>query len=394
MRRVVIAFLLAAVFACVGATSASANATDTAAWLVHQVNSQGFIPQAANPSQPNLTVTVQAITALAAVHAHQSTAKAMLTYIDAHIDEFVVRNGVDDPGALSYVILARAAMGESTNTLITRLEATQQSSGLFGAAGGAFDQGLALLALHTAGISNVNAVTWLEDQQCASGFWHDDPAQPCQVDLTNFIGPDTNTSAVAALGLFAQGATAQAAAGATALAAVRNAGGGWGFFALSDQATDANSTGLVMATLRTVNGSVDSKGLAALNALAVGCKGDPADVGGVAFQPDSKTGALVPDAFATVQALPALAGASLPLVDVSFGAPGPSACTTAASSTTTTTVPVSTAGGSSTTTTTTPVVATAELPRTGSPSMPLVEIGVLSVFAGGAVLGGARRRRV
>jgi hypothetical protein len=357
------------------------------------VNSQGFIPQAANPSQPDLPVTVQAITALAAVHAYRSTAEAMMTYTDAHIDDLVVINGVDDPGRLSYAILARAAMGESTNTLITRLQATQQSSGLFGAAGGAFDQGLALLALHTAGISNAKAVTWLEDQQCASGFWHYDPAQSCQVDLTKFTGPDTNTSALAALGLFAQGATTQATAGVTALAAVRNAGGGWGFFALSDQATDANSTGLVMATLRTINGSVDTKGLAALSALAVGCNGDPADVGGVAFQPDSKTGALVPDAFATVQALPALAGASLPLVDVSFGAPGASACATSASSTTTTTVPVSTAGSSSTTTTTTPVAATAELPRTGSPSMPLIEIGVLSVFAGGAVLGGARRRR-
>src|SRR5262245_36115046 len=119
MRRAVVAFLLAAVLACVGATSASANAVDTAAWLVHQVNSQGFIPQAANPSQPNLSVTTQAITALASVHAHESTAQAMMTYVDAHIDDFVVRGGVDDPGALSYVILARAAMGESTNSLIT-----------------------------------------------------------------------------------------------------------------------------------------------------------------------------------------------------------------------------------------------------------------------------------
>src|SRR5690242_13240746 len=109
MRRVVIAFLLAAVFACAGASSASANATDTAAWLVRQVNSQGFIPQAANPSQPNLSVTAQAITALAAVHAHRSTAQDLMSYIDAHIDDFVVRNGTDDPGALSYVILARAA---------------------------------------------------------------------------------------------------------------------------------------------------------------------------------------------------------------------------------------------------------------------------------------------
>jgi LPXTG-motif cell wall-anchored protein len=392
------------VFACVGATSASANATDTAAWLVHQVNSQGFIPQAANPSQANLSVTAQAITALAAVHTHQSTAQAMMTYIDAHIDDFVVRNGVDDPGALSYVILARAAMGESTNTLITRLEATQQASGpfagLFGAADasfdGAFRQGLSLLALHTAGVSNAKGVTWLEDQQCADGLWQalrDTTTQCAAADPVVFPSPDTNSSALAALGLFAQGATTFANAAVTALNGVRNASGGWGYVARADQASDANSTGLVMAALRTITGTVDTKAMAALDALAVGCDGDPADVGGVAFQPD-KTGTLVPDGYATVQALPALAGASLPLVDVSFGAPGASACTTEPSlPTTTTSVAVSTAGSSSTTTTAAPVVATAELPRTGSSSMPLIVIGAVSVLAGGAVLGGARRRR-
>jgi LPXTG-motif cell wall-anchored protein len=405
MRRVVIAFLLAAVFACVGATSASANATDTATWLVLQVNDQGFIPQAANPSQPNLSVTAQAITALAAVHEFQPVAEFMMTYIDAHVDDFVVRNGVDDPGALSYVILARAAMGESTNTLITRLQATQQTSGplagLFGAADasfdGAFRQGLSLLALHTAGVSNAKGVTWLEDQQCADGLWtslRTDTSQPCAAaDSVTFAGPDTNSSAVAALGLFAQGATPFVDAAVTGLKAVRNAGGGWGFVARADQASDANSTGLVMTALRTINGSIDTKGLAALEKLTVGCDADPADIGGVAFQPDNK-GKLVPDAFATVQALPALAGASLPLVDVTFGALGASACTAAAPSTTSTTVPVSTAGSSSTTTTTTaPVAAAAELPRTGSSSTPLVVIGALCVLAGGAVLGGARRRR-
>jgi LPXTG-motif cell wall-anchored protein len=218
-----------------------------------------------------------------------------------------------------------------------------------------------------------------------------DTSQPCAAaDPVTFAGPDTNSSALAALGLFVQGATPFADAAVSALDGIRNAGGGWGFVAGSE--SDANSTGLVMTAFRTINGSVDAKGLAALSALAVGCDGDPADVGGVAYQPDEH-GVLVPDALATVQALPALAAASLPLVDVSFGAPGASACATATPSTTTTTVPVSTAGSSSTTTTTTPVAAAAELPRTGSSSAPLVVIGAMCVLMGGAVLGGARRRR-
>jgi LPXTG-motif cell wall-anchored protein len=403
--RSVATFLLAAVLVCAGAAPAFAtsgsepkpNAGDTATWLEHQVNSQGFIPQATDPSKPNLSASAQAVTALASARAYKTTATALASYVDAHVDDFVVHSGLDDPGALAYVILADASLGRSTSTLVTRLLATQQPSGLFGAADptfdGAFRQGLSLLALHAAGTSNPAGVAWLEGQQCADGLWtsfRGDTATPCPaVDPVTFAGPDTNSSALAVLGLIAQGVTSVARGAITALDAVRNAGGGWGFLASRDQATDANSTGLVVSAIRTVTGASDARGLAALSRLVVGCTGASADMGGVAFQPGTG-GKLVPDVMATVQALPAISNAALPLVSVTFGSTPTSGC---APPTSTTTTPVTVASASSTTTTVAPVAA-AELPRTGSSSAALVVVGVLFLATGLAIGGGVRRRRV
>jgi len=133
------------------------------------------------------------------------------------------------------------------------------------------------------------------------------------VDAGTFTGPDTNSTALAMLGLKAQGHTTSAADGATGLDAVRNGAGAWGFLAAADQPTDANSTGVVMAALRAVTGSRDSQGAAALSALQVGCDAtEQADVGGIAFQAASGGDSLVPDVLATIQAIPALAGVVLP----------------------------------------------------------------------------------
>src|SRR5262249_44545161 len=166
---------------------------------------------------------------------------------------------------------------------------------------------LALLALHAVGVSNANGVTWLQEQQCADGSWtafRADTAAPCPaVDPATFSGADTNSTALAVLGLHAQAATMAVTHGIDALNAVRNASGGWGFLSRSDQATDANSTGVVLAALRTVNGTADAPGMAALLALQAGCSADAADRGGVAYQPGAG-GTLVPAPVATGRTTP------------------------------------------------------------------------------------------
>jgi LPXTG-motif cell wall-anchored protein len=427
MKRVVTFLLAAGLVLAVAAPAPAAppssdptvDSRDAAAWIASQVNASGFIPQAANPANPNLSVTVQAVTALAAAGVGKTKVDAILGYLGHHIDDLVVVGGHDDPGALGYLILAAKAGGDDPASfgpaqvdLVARLVASQQVGGLFGVNDptydGAFREGLALLALHSVGIANAAGVTWLEDQQCAGGaftaFRADTTVACPAVDPNTFSGPDTNSTALAVLGLHAQGASAPASSGVAALNGARNANGGWGYLGSSDQSTDANSTGLVLDALRAVNGSTDSAGLTALLALQVGCNGDAADRGGIAFQPGAG-GALTPDAYATVQATPALAGVALPITAATISTDVPTPCAPPATTTTTvvstttvaatgTTVASSgTTAPASTTTTASAVNAAAELPRTGTSSGPFAIVAVCLLAVGLLFVGGTRRRR-
>ena len=423
MKRVV-TFLLAAGLVLAVAAPASAappssdpktDAVDAAAWLGGQVNASGFIPSAGNPTKPNLSVTVQTVTALAAAGVGRTQVDALLGYLGHHVDDVVVVAGDDDAGALSNLILAAVAGGADPTAfgpghvdLVARLLASQQASGLFGSSSptydGAFRQGLALLALHAVGRANATGVTWLEGQQCADGAWtsfRSDTNVACPaVDPDTFSGPDTNSTALAAIGLRVQGANGPAAAGVAELATVRNAGGGWGFLSRADQSTDANSTGVVLEALRTVNGAADTAGINALLALQVGCAGDPADRGGIAFQPGSG-GTLVPDLLATFQAIPALAEVALPVVGPAISPTLPTPCappvttttattpTTVASSGTTIAVGGTTVPASGTTV----AAAATELPRTGAASRPIAIVAVIFLVIGLLFIGRARRWR-
>jgi hypothetical protein len=415
MRRVA-AFLLVAglVLAVAHPAPAAPPSNDpktaariAAAWLGRQVNEAGFIPQSANPADANLSVSAQAVVALASAGVGRQQVDALLAYLGRHVDDMVASGGADDPGALASLILAAKAGGADPTTfgtpatnLVSRLVATQQADGLFGTADATFDgvfrEGLALLALHAAGVANAAGVTWLEDQQCDDGLWtafRTDTTQPCPaVDPATFTGPDTNSTALAALGLQGQGATTGAANGIGAVQAVRNAGGGWGFLARADQSTDANSTGLVLEAVRTVAGAPDARGTTALLALQVGCAAPAADRGGIAFQPGAG-GALVPDGLATAQATAALAQVALPIISATIADELPAPCPAAPTTT------VAALGSVQPTTTTTGTAnvaaarAAAELPRTGTPTAPIALGAMCAVVAGGACLAGARRRR-
>jgi hypothetical protein len=384
-------------------------ATIAATWLAHQVTEQGFIALPGSPSTPNLSNTAQAVLAFAAAGVGGSQVDAIMAFLGDHVDDLVVHSGVDDPGSLAILVLDAVAAGDDPTSfgsghddLVARLEATQQPDGLFGASDptfdGAFRQGLALLALHAAAHTNASGADWLEDQQCDDGLWtafRADTSVACPpVDPGSFTGPDTNSTALAMLGLDAQGRTTPATDGATGLDGVRNADGAWGFLAASDQPTDANSTGLVLTALQTVNGSRDAQGTAALLALQVGCGGEPADVGGVAFQagPDG----LVPDVLATVQAIPALGGVELPqhapaisddLVDIAaLCALAPTSSTTTTTTTTTTVPPVDVEGEGT----------SAALAAGGSSSVSETGVGLILIGTGMLLVlqADGRRRRL
>ena len=115
------------------------------------------------------------------------------------------------------------------------------------------------------------AVAWLRSQQCADGSWMPSAttSTPCAFDPATFSGPDTNSTAVAALGLAAVGARAKVDAG-TWFAAVRGSDGGWSFSGGADTASDPDSTGLVLAAREALGIAIDQAGFERLVSFQFG----------------------------------------------------------------------------------------------------------------------------
>ena len=381
-----------------------------AAWLATQVQPGGFLASATTPTTPNLGLTAQGVLALAEAGVAKTQVDAMETYLAAHVDDYVVAGGADQPAPLAFLILDAVATGRDATTfggtdLVSRLQATQQGGGLFGSQDptydGTFRQGLSLLALDAVGIDSASGAAWLTGQQCADGGWtafRADTTVPCPaVDPDTFAGPDTNSTAVAAEALHALGATPSADPVAW-LHSVRTSSGGFAYLGLSTLSADANSTGLVTQALQALTGSPDTAGLVALATFQAGCSADPLDRGGVAFQPDG-SGDLFPDILATVQAIWGLSGQTLPVLDASISSSVPAVCAVVATTTTSTTVAAATTTSTTTaaavTEGTTPTAGTAaELPRTGSDSDIEVLLGVVLLALGSGLVLAARRVRL
>ena len=174
-----------------------------------------------------------------------------------------------------------------------------------------FRQSLGILGVVAAGETpSEEAVGWLLDQQCADGgfmAFNAAPSKPCLApDPVNFVGEDTNSTALAVQALRAVGRTAAAASAADYLASARSKDGGWPYIPGGD--SDPNSTGLVLhGAERGRRGRGPGRRRRTWRRLQVGCTGDPLDQGGIA----SPFSGGAPDVLATVQAVPGVAGADL-----------------------------------------------------------------------------------
>jgi hypothetical protein len=182
--------------------------------------------------------------------------------------------------------------------------------GLFGAADpsfdGAFRQSLGLLADQAAGVHDAAAIKWLVDQQCPDGGWapyRSDLSKPCPAtDLTNFVGEDSNSTALAVQALHALGVTPRHDA-VPFLHSLQDTDGG--FPLLKGSGTDPNSTALVVQAIRALGqdptGSTWTAGghtpIDALMTSWVGC--GSSDVGAFSSPYSSGHGDLV----ASVQAV-------------------------------------------------------------------------------------------
>jgi hypothetical protein len=427
-----------------------------------------------NYSQPSWGATLDAAMGVAAVDrafgSDHASPERVVEALRQNRDAVLSPGGTDNPGLLGKAILLikatggdPAAFGPAPGAdLLARLLATIRTSGadagLFGSADPLYDgatrQGLAMRALSTAGVAvPAAAADWLEAQQCADGSWQAyraDPSAPCVLDAANFSGPDTNSTALAVMGLVAAGrtgATGAAAAGVDWLLSVINADLGWGYFEGSD--SDTNSSALGIQAVASLTGfaailqSAVRTGAFARSAsvsLAAALEGTPAFLATVQIPCDAQAdpgafdyqlvgGTLSANLLATAQATAALAfdgslqPSDQPASDTGLGVPAkvcaeiPAPAPTPTSTTTTTTAVPSTtttaaAPRAETTSSTAPVgvAATASaasgatgaggtgptaLAVTGSSSGPLGGLGATMVALGLALcaLGAAARRR-
>jgi hypothetical protein len=315
-----------------------ASTVAAADWLAGQFTPSGYIPTSPGSGVADLSTTANAVLALASAGVDTAVATSGLNELAANVDSYVNDEGSDGAGQLSLLILDAHALGADPESfggsdLVTRLLATQQTSGadagLFGAQDpsfdGAFRQGLSLSALAAAGVTGTAQVTsaesWLDTQQCPDGGWtsYITADNPCDGDPANFAGPDTNSTSQAIQGLSAQGALTATSARKALLFihTAQDSDGGWGFepnAADSPGFTDPDSTALVIQAVVALGKSpsgaaLEQGGSNPVSALLSFQLGSGSGSGaGAFFFPGSSD----PNTLATYQALPALAGVTFP----------------------------------------------------------------------------------
>lgn len=221
-------------------------------------------------------------------------------------------------------VAAAAALGSVPASAASSAAAPVQV-GLFGTQDptydGVFRQSLSLLAYAAAGEEPPSeAVAWLLDQQCADGgfqAFRSDTSTPCTPsDPTNFVGEDSNSTALASAALTVLGEGQAAGDALDWLESAQNADGGFPYFL--GGTSDANSTAIALLATNAVGlapsqvrkGSVSAADY--LIGLQVGCSGAATDEDGAFAYADFSAGQ-ANDA-ATVQAALAITGAALPFV--------------------------------------------------------------------------------
>jgi len=331
IRRAAIAALAVAIItsACMPPSAPDVTARqNAAAWLVSQFDpATKLIPSAFTPGADDLSGSAFAATSLRIAGTGAPTAIAAVSALAPKVDEFVKDSaGNDLPGSLARLILAVVSVGQNPRSfggfdLVARLEATMATTGpdagRFGVQSatydGAFRQGLALAALSLitpAPPSITPAGAWLTSQQCSDGSWmpyRSDLAQPCGFDPVTFTSPDTNSAAMAQMGLAAVGAFAPTSP-VTWLNAVRNPDGGWSYDGNPGSISDPDSTGLVMGALRSAGVTPDAAAVNALVAFQFGYGAAPSATGSFYYPFGTPT----PNLFATNDAMIGLSPAVWP----------------------------------------------------------------------------------
>jgi hypothetical protein len=158
--------------------------------------------------------------------------------------------------------LTATAAPTPTQEPATVRTASSGDAGLFGAGDPTFDgvyrQGLAIIGLRSVKAAvPASAVTWLVGQQCSNGgfqAYRGNTSASCDApNPDTFSGPDSNSTALAAMALRSVGRTAKATRASAYLRTLQNTDGGFPYY--KGGSSDVNSTGLALAALRPQAGS-------------------------------------------------------------------------------------------------------------------------------------------
>ena len=279
--------------------------------------------------------TANAVVALVSAGVGANQVKAGIQWLEANFASFVSAKGVDNPGRLGEVILAAVAAGADplhfggrtkSDNLVARLEKTEKLSGSAAGSFGAgvdlnaFNQSLALLALGASknlGRGTRLGAAFLSGLQCTDGGWEYSritTTAPCaKPNPKNYSSPDTNTTAIAVMALLEVGGHI----GHSPLGFFEGSQEANGSFALygiaAGQQGDPNSTAYVIQALVALHALANASFVRgsttpeqALARFQLGCKAPSIQRGEF-----SAYGA--PSQLATLQAVPALAGVTLPV---------------------------------------------------------------------------------
>jgi len=361
-RALVAASLLglgaATVSACSAATSGSSTlppsashttgvspAAAGAGWIARDVSSTGAVIDAIS-HKASAGDTADAVLALVAARFGSNQVTAATHWLEHHFGSYVAPSGIDSPGSLGLLILAAVAAGASptrfggtspSNNLVARLLATERltgkSAGVFGApkSANAFSQALALLALDAVkriGARTQLGETFLARQQCTDGGWEFvRPSLTVGCVAPNpktYSGPDTNSTALAVMAIVGLGGKfAHSPVAFFKQAQESNAEFGYYGTAGDGQPGDTDSTAESLQALIALGVSKNAEfirnGITPTNALArlqYRCTAPPALRGEFRY-------AGSPSQLATLQAVPAIAGVTLPERHVPLSAAEP-----------------------------------------------------------------------
>lgn len=352
VRRVALSMAVLLGVLVVSSTPAAAVTTDastrTSEWLAAQVGADGSV----NIPGETFGVTNQTMfvaLGLAASGQRRDALARAMTWIGAHVDDWVVNDGsgstvapvgTDLPGRLGQLlVLVHAvggdprAFGTPMSDLVVRLESLLGDGGVPGVYGwpdpysAVQDQSYAVLGLVASSAAVPSgALQWLVDQQCpqggaagTAGGWMALRAvtggvlDPCTTpDPINYSGAETNSTALAIQALAAAGRTAPIASGIAFLHGAQAPGGGLPWYPTGD--ADPNSTALTIQAILAAGqdpagAAWTTAGQTPLSALLTWQLAAP-DAGAFEFPYPGMTG--VPNLYATYQALWGLTRTAFP----------------------------------------------------------------------------------